>query len=145
MTRTELVELIERPAETLAVEVKQWLRRDDPIEGAKIARALMALRNFDGGVLIIGLDDTTYVAAGGDRPAELRETYHPDKIQALVGKFARSPFEAERPLHPERRDGHSRRCRAGRNYLAGYVPINHSGAKWPDRSGAKRDLHALPC
>ena len=93
MTRTELVELIERPAETLAVEVKQWLRPDDPIEGAKIARALMALRDFDGGVLIIGLDDTTYVAAGGDRPAELRETYHPDKIQALVGKFARSPFE----------------------------------------------------
>jgi hypothetical protein len=93
MTRTELIALLEHPRETLAVEIKQWIRPDDPIGGAKLAKALMALRNFDGGVLVLGLDDKTYGPATDDQPVDVQEAYHPDAIQAIVGKYARPPFE----------------------------------------------------
>jgi hypothetical protein len=39
MKRTDLIELLQQPTETLAVEIKRWLSPDDPIEAAKIARS----------------------------------------------------------------------------------------------------------
>lgn len=71
MKRTELIELLQQPTETLAVEIKRWLSPDDPIEAAKIARSLMALRNFDGGILILGLDDKKFLPVDEGRPVDL--------------------------------------------------------------------------
>jgi len=39
MKRTDLIELLQQPTETLAVEIKRWLSPDEPIEAAKIARS----------------------------------------------------------------------------------------------------------
>jgi hypothetical protein len=57
MERSQLIELLENPQESLGVEVKGWLNPEDMAQAATIVRALIALRNFDGGILILGLDD----------------------------------------------------------------------------------------
>jgi hypothetical protein len=56
MERSQLIELLENPQESLGVEVKGWLNPEDMAQAATIVRALIALRNFDG-ILILGLDD----------------------------------------------------------------------------------------
>jgi hypothetical protein len=95
MTRSQLIELLQHPSETLAIEIKRWLRPENPIDAAKIAKALMALRNIDGGVLIIGLDNTTFKPVKEERPSDLQQVYHSDRIQAIVGKHSRPPFEVD--------------------------------------------------
>jgi hypothetical protein len=94
MDHSQLHELVQHPTETLGVEIKRWLNPTDDVESAVVARALIALRNFDGGILILGLDNERSEPCP-DPPNNVRELYHADKIQALVGKFARPPFEVE--------------------------------------------------
>jgi predicted HTH transcriptional regulator len=95
MERSQLIELLENPQESLGVEVKGWLNPEDTAQAATIVRALIALRNFDGGILILGLDDKSLESLEAQRPVNWRELYHADKIQALVGKLARPSFEIE--------------------------------------------------
>jgi len=94
MDRSQLNELVHHATETLGVEIKRWLNPTDDVDSAVIARALIALRNFDGGILVLGLDNETGDPCL-DCPNNVPELYHADKIQALVGKFARPPFEVE--------------------------------------------------
>lgn len=91
----EIDELLQRPSEGLNVEVKSWLNPDDPSDIAKIVKGTFALRNRNGGFLIIGLDDKTLKPATNSRPANIRETYHADKIQGIISKYASSLFEIE--------------------------------------------------
>jgi predicted HTH transcriptional regulator len=51
--------LLHKPSEGLQVEVKTWLdpRKDSDI--AKIIKAIFAIRNRNGGFLIIGFNNTT--------------------------------------------------------------------------------------
>jgi hypothetical protein len=95
MKRSELIELLQHPAENLSVEIKQWLDPDNAIDAAKIAKALMALRNFDGGVFILGLDNKTFQPVEDKRPSDLQQVYHSDRIQAVVGKHSRPAFEVD--------------------------------------------------
>jgi predicted HTH transcriptional regulator len=53
-------ELIARPSESLNVEIKAWISPDDPSGVAKIVRAALALRNRNGGYLVVGFNDKTY-------------------------------------------------------------------------------------
>jgi len=55
----EINELIGQPRESLAVEVKDWLDPSIPGHKAKVVKALIALRNFNGGYLLIGFDNAT--------------------------------------------------------------------------------------
>ena len=51
----ELLErLVERPGETLNVEIKAWLDPAQVADAAKIIKACLALRNRNGGHLVIG-------------------------------------------------------------------------------------------
>ena len=100
MTRSELIEFLEHPTETLAVEIKRWLSPDDPSEAAKIARSLIALRNFDGGILILGLDNEKFAPVEQGRPADLQTAYHSDKLQSLVARHSRPTFEIDVQLIP---------------------------------------------
>jgi len=95
MNRQELSELLQNAQESLSVEIKRWLNPEDAIQGATIARTLIALKNFDGGILILGLDNRTGESITEGRPANLRELYHVDKMQALIGRLARPSFEVE--------------------------------------------------
>jgi hypothetical protein len=85
--------LVSNPSESLNVELKGWI---DPktCEGvAKIAKALLALRNNDGGYLIIGIDDKTHsVDLKNSIPKNIQRTFHTDEMQAIVTKYASEPF-----------------------------------------------------
>lgn len=88
--------------EHLGVEIKQWLdpRRD---EGkAKIAKACIALRNNDGGLLVIGFHDDGHPDLR-NRPADVRRLFRQDAIQDIVTKYASEAFEVA--LRFPRKDG----------------------------------------
>lgn len=94
-----------RPRELLSVELKDWF---DPqtVEGvAKLVRAAFALRNQDGGYLVIGFDDKTREPT---TPAAslvgITARFNQDTIQGIVSKYASQTFEiaVDFPI----RDGH---------------------------------------
>lgn len=92
------------PAETLNVEVKNWIDPATPEGQAKIVRAALALRNRNGGEIIIGFNDKTLQPEATGQPADVRATYHRDKIQELVSKYASDPFQIG--VGYSARDGH---------------------------------------
>lgn len=90
----ELVQsLIDSPTESLAVELKRWLDPDQVEGKAKIVKAALALRNNDGGYLLIGFDDTTHLPDPNGAPESIETAFHTDKIQALVSRYASEVFE----------------------------------------------------
>ncbi|WP_341906817.1 ATP-binding protein [Polaromonas sp. YR568] len=86
-------ELVDRPGESLSVELKQWIDPDSPEGIAKIARSTLALRNFGGGYLVIGFVDDTLEPDTTNVPSDVRSAFHIDKIQGLVSRYASEPFE----------------------------------------------------
>jgi hypothetical protein len=86
-------QLVLSPRESLIHEVKRWIDSSAPAGIAKIVRAALALRNRNGGYLIIGFDDATLKPDIGHAPADVRMVFHADIIQALVSKFASELFE----------------------------------------------------
>ncbi len=88
----EVQSLVNNPGESLGVELKRWI---DPTtdEGiAKIAKACMAMRNNNGGFVVIGFDNETR-QPDQNRPADVQGSFHFDKIQAIVSRFASEVFE----------------------------------------------------
>jgi hypothetical protein len=87
--------LVERPAEALQVEVKTWLdlRTDEGV--AKIVKTLFAIRNRNGGFLIVGFDNATMTPDpyALDRPVE--ELFSIDIVQGIVSRYANPAFEIE--------------------------------------------------
>jgi hypothetical protein len=93
MASNELKLLLERPAESLNVEVKTWI---DPasVEGkAKIVKGVFALRNRNGGNFIVGFNNKTLQRDPYNLSGDLAETYHLDAIQDLVSRYASVSFE----------------------------------------------------
>lgn len=91
VTINELREVIAQPHESLTVEVKQWLDMKDPRHLAKIVKAVIALRNRNGGFLLIGFDDK--MDPSPNPPENVTEVYHGDVIQKLVSKYCSETFE----------------------------------------------------
>ena len=85
--------LVERPGESLSVEVKRWINPDQPECIAMIVRAALALRNHGGGYLVIGFDNETLQPDRDNVLSDARAVFHIDKIQGLISKFASEPFE----------------------------------------------------
>lgn len=90
---SRIQELIERPGESLSVELKRWIDPDGSDGIAKIVKTALALRNHGGGYLIIGFDNDTLKPDAENVPPNIKEKFHIDKIQALVSRFASDPFE----------------------------------------------------
>ena len=67
--------LVARPGENLTVEIKRWVDPADPGGAAKIVKAAFALRNRNGGFLVIGFDDTTLQPDLANEPADVRGTF----------------------------------------------------------------------
>lgn len=86
-------ELIERPSESLAVEIKTWIDPGQPEGAAKIVRTVLALYNNNGGYFIIGFDDKTLQPVPQTLLSDVRSSFHPDEIQRLIGKYASEPIE----------------------------------------------------
>lgn len=85
--------LVNRPAEGLNVEVKRWI---DPTANPgieKIVKAVLALRNRNGGYLVIGFDNMTLAPDSGHEPPNVRSTFHIDVIQGQISRYSSEPFE----------------------------------------------------
>lgn len=85
--------LVERPSESLSVEIKTWFDPDSPEGKMKLVRGMLALRNANGGYLLIGFDDKSLKPDLARVPLDVRSTFHPDKIFALVARFASEQFD----------------------------------------------------
>ena len=103
MKTSEINELLLALSENLRVELKSWLDLSTLDHQAKVARALIALRNQDGGFLVLGFDDKNLKPLASGRPADIRSAYHADKIQGIVKDFIEPPFEVK--VHFGERDG----------------------------------------
>ena len=91
-----LTSLVERPRESLAVELKSWIDPRSDLGSAKIVRTLLALRNQNGGFLVIGVDDGTLKPTPPPfSEAEIRQWFHPDEMQHLVSKYSSQSFELQ--------------------------------------------------
>lgn len=123
---SRIQELVERPGESLSVELKRWIDPNHPDGIAKIVKAALALRNHGGGYVVIGFDNNTLEADTENAPENVREQFHIDKIQGLISRFASGPFEVsvEFPV------------REGQAYPVIVIP---PGVKTPVAS--KSDLH----
>src|SRR5437764_1293836 len=64
-------ELLAHPSESLNVEIKNWISPGDKAGEAKIVRAVLALRNRNGGYLIIGFNDKTLLPELKNRPSNI--------------------------------------------------------------------------
>src|SRR4051812_19150010 len=87
--------LVQHAAEGLNTELKRWLDLSRVEHRAKVVRALLALRNRNGGYLLLGFDDRTGLPDHTDAPPDPITAFHADKIQELVTKHASEPFEIE--------------------------------------------------
>lgn len=87
--------LVARPSESLNVEIKSWISPNDEAGIAKIVRASLALRNRNGGYLLIGFDDKTLLPSQKGKPDDVRATFHIDKIQGIISRYASELFEVE--------------------------------------------------
>ena len=85
--------LVANPAETLTVERKRWVDPASPAGQEKIIKAALALRNRNGGYLLIGFDDKTMAPDSGHEPPDVRTAFNQDAIQGLISKYASSTFE----------------------------------------------------
>jgi hypothetical protein len=88
-------ELVERPSESLNVELKRWIDPDAPEGQAKIVQAVLALRNQNGGHLIIGIDNDSLKPDKANVPANVKTKFHADKIQSFVSKYASELFSID--------------------------------------------------
>jgi hypothetical protein len=93
--------LIDRPSESLACEIKTWLDLALPEHQVIVIRTLLALRNQNGGELVLGFNDKTLMP--DQAPADVSTRYHIDTLQGLVSRYASDRFEIT--MHWVDRDG----------------------------------------
>ncbi|MGB5833272.1 MAG: hypothetical protein WBG92_14935 [Thiohalocapsa sp.] len=100
---SRIQDLVNRPSESLSVELKRWIDPASPEGKSKIVRAVLALRNHGGGYLIVGFDDETLRPDVENVLADFHYAFHIDKIQGLISQYSSEPFEIkiEFPLREE--------------------------------------------
>ena len=94
----QITSLLRQPSEGLQVEIKSWVdpRTEESI--AKIIKAIFAIRNRNGGFLIIGFDDDTLLPGRYSLDQSVDKLYHVDTIQALAPTcFSTWPFSHAAP------------------------------------------------
>lgn len=99
----DIQELINQPRESLAIELKDWIDPNTIKGKAKIVKAAVAMRNNNGGYLIIGFDNERCLPNLDEAPENVQSLFHVDEIQAIVSKHASQLFEVT--LHFVERDG----------------------------------------
>jgi hypothetical protein len=88
-------ELTQNPSESLALEIKTWIDPDSPEGRAKIVKSCIALRNHDGGRLLIGFNNDTGEPEVNTLLQDVEASFHIDNIQGMVTKHASEAFEVE--------------------------------------------------
>ena len=85
--------LLHRPSEGLQVEVMNWLDPRTSESVASIIKAIFAIRNRNGGFLVIGFDNDTLLPDKYDLDESAESLYHIDDIQRIVSRYATASFE----------------------------------------------------
>ncbi|UST68617.1 AlbA family DNA-binding domain-containing protein [Pseudomonas moraviensis] len=95
ISRARLDNLVGRLSEGLNVEIKTWIdpKADDSI--AKIAKAVIALYNRNGGYLIIGFDNKTLLPDQSGAPRDVKAAFHVDTIQGIVSRYSSTSIEIQ--------------------------------------------------
>jgi hypothetical protein len=88
----DLDEFLQAPRESLNIELKAWFDPSTPEGKAKIVKAAIALRNFNGGYFGIGVSDDGVPLTEGV-PENLDDQFHLDIIQALIARHSSETFE----------------------------------------------------
>ena len=79
----------------MTVETKTWFDPRTPDGKSKLIKAIFALRNRNGGSLVIGFQDDTLLPDVYSLSDAAEEVFHLDEIQGAVSKYANQPFEVE--------------------------------------------------
>ena len=89
----QIISLLHRPSEGLQVELKSWLDPRNKNHIARLVKAIFAIRNRNGGFIVIGYDDATQLPDKFKLGESVEKLYHIDKIQGLVSSYANDSFE----------------------------------------------------
>lgn len=81
----DIQDLVDRPRETLSIEVKGHLNLKDGVHQANLARHICALANFGGGYVVFGFDDKNYGPI--ELPTDLTNHYHRDTVSSIVATY----------------------------------------------------------
>ena len=99
--------LVLNPQEALAVEIKSWLDIETDKGVGKLVKAIIALRNNNGGYLVLGFDDATMEPCISKDAETIRQELHIDKVQRIVTQYVSEIFEVkvyfvetENRIHP---------------------------------------------
>jgi hypothetical protein len=91
----DLQRLLDAPREHLSIEIKGWLNLEDELDRANLAKAMLALANHGGGLVLIGWTEHE----GNWRPDEPRpqalSMYSQDSINAIVAAYAEPVFHCD--------------------------------------------------
>lgn len=85
--------ILRAPAESLNREVKAWIDPASSEGRAKIVKALLALRNRNGGELVIGIDDKALTPLPCTLAEPTSGVFSVDMVQTALFKHASTPFE----------------------------------------------------
>lgn len=89
-----LDEIVADPTERISVELKRWLDLSDQEHVAKIIKSAAALRNSNGGYLVIGINDDGQPHRDGV-PERWEEIYEAETVQQIVANNLAPAFEVE--------------------------------------------------
>ena len=87
------METLDALAETLDTELKRWLNLSERREAALLAKACLAMRNNDGGRVVMGIDNLTMKSIPPVPGFDVLQEYHTDKVNEIVGKYSLPKFE----------------------------------------------------
>jgi hypothetical protein len=103
---TDFQELVDRPRESLDIEIKSWLDLNDANQRADLAKAIIAIANHGGGFIVIGFSegDAGNFTTDPNRPPNLNGLSQ-DAVQDAVQKYLEPPVQC-RVSHISHADGH---------------------------------------
>ena len=93
LNEQQVKQLVSSPTESLSKELKDWFEPATPQGIEKIVKTCIAMRNNDGGYLLIGFNNITGLPNKDDAPNNTEELFHMDKIQDYITKYSSEAFE----------------------------------------------------
>jgi hypothetical protein len=92
LEESQIQQLVINPVESLSLEMKDWIDPNSNEGKSKIVKAVIAMRNHNGGYLLIGFNNSDG-SPNTNTPDNVRELFHVDLIQGLVARYSSEAFE----------------------------------------------------
>lgn len=89
----QLQQLIKNPSEGLSLELKDWINPTLDSGICKIVKGVIALRNNNGGNLLIGFNDKDGSLSDNCQLDKIEQLFHVDEVQRMVNKYSSEQFE----------------------------------------------------